>query len=372
MAVDIRPLLRALKTLTFTTPLAEGSENYVARRDGLGQQILNRLLVPATRRLLVGGPAGCGKSTELLQIQRMTQNDYVVVTCPCDRDLDLYKLELLTLIRYLMWRILFVSEVSLHVTLTAEIRNEVLACTGSASVTLPNPRMFFSSSASLALHVEPVRLFETFVRLVSEVERTFGPVLLLIDGLEKVPPQRQQATLEELVRHPILDGCNTAIIVPIWVLYGEHSMEFYPDVEVLRVKVDGQSPFIREIVARRAGEVFEPQALEHIAAWSGGLPRDGLQLAWRACRAAMDDGSSPKVMVSHVEEAVSAIQQGWEAMLSDQPDRNLKFLRTIQRSGGLPGEPDLRNLMLGHGIVLASDTATFRVHPIMEMYLERT
>jgi hypothetical protein len=125
MGVDIRPLHRALKALTFTTPLPEDDVSYVARPDELGQQILNRIMAPSARRLLVGGPVGCGKSTELLQIHKRAHPNYAVVLCPC-----------------------------------------------------------------------------------------------------------------ELVRHPVLDGCASVFVVPLWTLYGRDSMELYPDVEVLRIQTN--------------------------------------------------------------------------------------------------------------------------------------
>jgi hypothetical protein len=83
----------------------------------------------------------------------------------------------------------------------------------------------------------------------------------------------------------------------------------------------------------------------------------------------MDDRSAPAH--EHIERAVNAIRQSWEAMLSDEPERARDFLAAVHRSGQLPGAPELRNLMLGHGIVLPVDEFMFRVHPIMELYLKR-
>jgi len=241
-------------------------------------------MAPAARRLLVGGPVGCGKSTELLQIHKLAHPNYVVVLCPCDRDLPLHRLDLTTLVRYLLWRILFIVEDELpeHVTLSPQIRRDALACIGSPDVALPKPHMFFSGLVGKAPEVDASRLFETFTRLVAEIEGAFRPVLLLVDGLEKVPPQLRQETLEELVRHPLLDGCTSVFVVPIWTLYGRDSMELYPDVEVLRIQTNAQVTFIHAILERRAGKVFNPMLLGQIADWSGGLPRDGLQIAWRA------------------------------------------------------------------------------------------
>lgn len=60
MAFDIRPLQRALGALRFTTPLEEEDSNYVERPDGLGQEILDHIMVPTTHRLLLAGRPGAG------------------------------------------------------------------------------------------------------------------------------------------------------------------------------------------------------------------------------------------------------------------------------------------------------------------------
>lgn len=372
MAVDLRPLQRALGALRYTTPLREGDPSYIPRPDGLGEQILNRVMVPGMHRLLLGGPAGSGKSTELLQIYRLAHPRYTVVVCPCDRELDLYKLDVETLVRYLVWRILFVAnntDLSQKLSLTPEITRDALECVGTQTVVLQNARMFFAGPGSKAPEVSPTRLFDTFSRLVSEIEKSHLPVLLLIDGLEKVPPHRRESTLGEFVRSPVLDGCQAVIVVPLWTLYGKDSMEFYPDVEVLRVSVEEDTSFVRAIIAKRAGTVFEEDALESVALFSGGLPRDGLQIAWQACRIAMDERTSEKVHKSHVWRALEAIEQSFEAVLSDNPERAKTFLAVVRDTGRLSGDPEVRDLLLGHGIILPEAGGRFRVHPAIESFL---
>lgn len=62
------PLERAIRELRFTMPLPEADARYVQWRDNLGQRLLNRVMIPSVARLLLAGPAGCGKSTELRRI----------------------------------------------------------------------------------------------------------------------------------------------------------------------------------------------------------------------------------------------------------------------------------------------------------------
>lgn len=366
MAFDIRPLQMALGALRFTIPLKEGDPSYIERPDGLGQQILDRIMVPTTHRLLLAGPAGCGKSTELLQLHRLAYPNYSVFVCPCDRDLDLYHFDPVVLARYLLWRMVLVAtttELASSLTLSNEIQREVLKCLGMETIRLDNPRIFFSGLQDRAnLPTDGAAVFATFARLVAEIERAFVPALLLIDGLEKIPPTAPADALGSFIRSPALDKCQSVIVVPSWTLYGWESMEQYPDAEVLRIPVSSDPAFVRNVVALRA-DVFEPTALDAVAAYSGGVVRDGLQLASIACRKAMSERTSAKVTTAHVEHGREALRQSFQTMISDDPTAVADFLKQVVDTGQLPGNPALRNRLLGNGIVLLNPDGTFRVHP---------
>lgn len=363
MSFDIRPLQKALRALRFTTPLQEGDASYVERSDGLGQQILDHIMVPTTHRLLLAGPAGCGKSTELLHLHRLAHPSYAVFLCPCDRDLDLYHFDPVTLVRYLLWRLVFVAmetELSQSLKLSIGIQKDALKCLGRIEdVRLSNPRLFFSQLEGN----DEAQVHATFSRLVSEIEEAFLPVLLLIDGLEKMPPTLPADTLGSFIRSPLLDHCQSVSIVPSWTLYGWESMEQFPDTEVLRIPISDDPTFVRAVVALRAGDVFERGALDKIAELSGGVVRDGLQIASIACRAAMSERSSGGVTEAHVERGRDALQQSFQSMLSDEPVLAQQFLQHVDKFGKLPGQPNLRNQLLGNGVVLPNPNGSFRVHP---------
>jgi hypothetical protein len=182
--------------------------------------------------------------------------------------------------------------------------------------------------------------------------------------LEKLRPEIKQDTLGELIRSPLLDGCHSAFVIQLWMLYGPESFELYPNVEVLRIAVDPEPGFAREIVARRAGPVLAPDALDAIARYSGGVTRDALQLASKACTEAMDDRVVPAES-RHIEKARESLRRHYQAALSDDPPRAERFLDEIRRTGKFPADPELRNLMLGHGIILPNADGSFRVHPIV-------
>src|SRR5580658_4445240 len=98
MSVDLRPLQRAIRALRFTLPLEADDGLYVAREDRLGERLRERIGTAGLPRVLLAGPAGCGKSTELIRADEPAREDFLVVLCRCDRDLDLFTTGRMTLV----------------------------------------------------------------------------------------------------------------------------------------------------------------------------------------------------------------------------------------------------------------------------------
>lgn len=358
MAADLRPIQRALRGLRATVPLKEGEAEYVERPDALGQKVIDRVVNPITHRLLLAGPAGCGKTTELLHVVHLAHKDYTVFLCPCDRDIDLYRFDRTILARYLLWRIVFVtSRTPLPFSLSPQIVRDAQRFIGTNDIELDNPRLFFSEVKS---PYPSASIHGALQRLLAEVPNP----LLLIDGLEKIPTDAA-ALLREFVRSPELSACQAVVVVPNWALLGWDAVRTYDDVEVLEISVAAVPDFVRAVLVRRVGEVFAPTALDHAAAASGGVVRDGLQLAGIACRRAMDE-RSPTVEVSHMQSAVDAMRESFRSMISDDPWRVGNFLNEVRTHGKLPGEPGLRDRLLGNGIVLPNEDGSFRVHPCVD------
>ena len=332
--------------------------DYVERPDALGQRILDRIMNPISHRLLLAGPAGCGKTTEIHQVVRLAHPNYTVFLCPCDRDLDLYRFNRVLLVRYLLWRIVFIaSQPQTPIKLSQEIVRDVLQSVGANDTKLDNPRLFFSE---VKLPPTSSSIYITLQRLLAEVDNP----LLLIDGLEKIPTDAAES-LREFVRSPELNACQAVVIVPNWALLGWDGVRTYEDVEILEIAVPPVPDFVRAVLVRRVGESFTSTALDLTAEWSGGVVRDGLQLAGTACRRAMDD-RSPTVEANHVQAAVRALREAFRSMISDDPVSAGQFLDEVRRSRQLPGNPVLRDRLLGNGIVLPNEDGSFRVHPCVD------
>lgn len=364
MDVDLRPLQRALKELGFTSPLRTEDTRYVIRQDALGRQLLNRLRAPTAPTLLLGGPAGCGKSTELLHIQSELQQDFAVFLCPCDRDLDLYRLKEITLYRYVLWRVLSLCQSNLApaLQLTKEIIAEIHTRIGTQEMRMERPYLFFSTEPVPEAGRDPDALSQTLHRLLSEIGR-FKPVLLLLDGLEKVPASTFSEAVAPFARSPALLSCQTMLVLPSWSLHGWESPAQWQNVEVVEIPIVTEGTFVRDVIVRRAGDILDAVALHHLNFSHGGVVRDGLQLAASAVRFALDEGVA-KVTLSHAAKAVDEMRVTYKRIFSDDLDRARRFLNFVMINGELPPDPEWRTRMLASGAVLLKPGGTFFVHPV--------
>jgi hypothetical protein len=364
MAADLRPLQRALKNLGFTSPLRTEDTRYVPRQDVLSRQLLNRLRSPTAPTLLLGGPAGCGKSTELIHLQSVLQQDFAVFLCPCDRDLDLYRLKEVTLYRYVLWRLLSLCQTNLApgLQLTQEIIAEVQARTGIQELRMERPFMVFSTVPPEAGR-DPDTLSQTLSRLLSEISG-FKPVLLLLDGLEKVPVALFSEAVAPFARSPALLSCQTVLILPYWSLHGWESPVQWPNVEILAIPIVTEGTFVEDVIARRAGDVIDVLAMSYLTQYSGGVVRDGLQLAASAARFALDEGVA-QVALNHAIAAVAEMRTSYKRIFSDDLMRARDFLTHVLRAGELPADPEWRTRMLASGAVLPDPRGTFFIHPVL-------
>ncbi len=310
-----------------------------------------------------------------------------MVLCRCDRELDLYTADRITIVRYVLWRILReCTETDLQAlfTLSPSIVRDVLTSIGAASVKLPGtPRLFFSRAGSAGPEKEAF-IADTFARLVKEAEEKFRPLLILIDGLEKVPPASFDKVVAAFVRSPELDGCQSVVVVPTWQLQGRDRQGAFGDVDIFEIPVGGKFLFVRHVLERRLvgnedgtprppnakaiGEkgatVMDRVRLQEIALLSGGIARDGLELAAGACRAALADRVLP-VTSEHVEMARREMVRAYQRIFSDDPERVSRFLDHVRKTGKLPGDPEWRDTLLGCGAVLPLENNAYRVHPIL-------
>ncbi len=229
MNADESPIEHAIRELRFTLPLTTEDPRYVERRDKLGARLLNRVLTPSSNRLLLAGPAGCGKSTELRRVELAACTKYTVVLCACDRDLDLHRPTRRMLLDYVLLKVAGTYRGELSSDIVKDV-DRVLGRTRGPTIT------FIHSGVAPAV-TEPTIDDElraaTFARLCAEIGRRTLPVLLLVDGLEKVPADSlKEIVLDGLARSSALDECQSLIVIPHWSVYGWGAQLLYQDTEV--------------------------------------------------------------------------------------------------------------------------------------------
>jgi hypothetical protein len=278
------------KALAPHRPLDPGEAGYVVPPSGYAERVA-RLVLTGTSTVLVGGPVGVGKSTELAQIAALLKQGRVACLVQVDRSENIRRLtpdQLLLRIAGELVEMAFDDygvQVSLPL-LTALRRNGTLA-----------PIHFGAPVAEPTFTGSPLSLLNA---ARSEVARATGQtrIALVIDGLEKMPDTPEShAVLSALGQ--ISDEVDIITVVPWFVAFGtsedavRHGAVFAPcpapEVDGPRGAAGRQ--FLVDILTKRLG--LPPERLDEDEAtsagprratvleairWSGGLPRTFLQL----------------------------------------------------------------------------------------------
>ena len=289
------------KSLAPHRPLDPGSDAYVAPPSGGAQEIADWILAGGST-VLLGGPAGVGKSTEMAQAAKLLQAARIACLVPLDRWENMRKLTPDQLLLRIAGRVAYVASQRLNLPVSADLR-EALILAGvlkDDSVKPPQARQP-PSAPSLVRHT------------LSEVSRLSAQrrITLLIDGLEKVPPGPGASDLFEALG-ALPDAVDLVVVVPWHAAFGPRSDavvragERFTVLRALEVDGDAGEPgrqFLIDLLAARLGvnaQYFDPATTVAVlsgtledfraevaarralvtdaARWSGGIPRTFLQL----------------------------------------------------------------------------------------------
>lgn len=340
--VDLRPLQQAIRALRYTLPLEPDDLRYVARADALSTQIRSRMLAPSASRVLIAGTPGCGKSTELARIPRVLDDGRHTLLLRADRALDLLSPTMEALDRALLKEAGSV--------LDATWKRAFRRAGASAGQLFAKIDDFHAEDAAVTLQ-----------RLLDEEAETRGELVLIIDGLEKLPVS-QLPFLDAVLARPEYRRTLRFVVVPHWRLYGWSSLRAMDDVEIVEVTINAASSFVADVLQLRAGEVIDREDIEAIGAYCGGVVRDGLQFSLNACRCAMERGAA---RVGHPDMIAAEVQlrNFFEGLFADQYAHVRSVLSTVDLSGEFPEiTPELRSHLLAAGAVLRG-VDRFVVHP---------
>jgi len=264
-------------------------------------QALSR--VPTAKVLLVG-QAGVGKSTELARLEDSLSAGFIIVRPPLDQILDLTLVgwhDILVLSA--LWpgrrrpdRPPLAGRSSAFSRLEGELI-EGLSPRGAPPQT--GVQAFRNVLKTVHERIESGRaqFWDRSVEVLREAARP-KPIVLILDGLEKLSPQAMTRLFRDERRYILELPFRAVVTAPLGMsflpYFGEVESDF---LAVARLRALSHHPhepgfqFLKELANRRgAAEVMSSLSLAQTINWSGGLPRQLLQLLAAAATQAMIDG----------------------------------------------------------------------------------
>lgn len=291
------------KSLVPHRPVQPGDPLYIDRPD-VGSRRIADLVRSGQSTILVAGPLGIGKSTELAQAARLLQSDRVacLVQLGLERSENMRRVTGDQVLLRIAGRLACLAIEDLGLDLSVVLR-EALVSRGVLA------QEFLTVATGTQVHGSAAALAHATVEEVSRLSRQ-KVVTLLIDGLEKTPEEPVRLAFDALAELP--ESTEIVVVVPWHAAYGPNAQEVIRPGEklvVLRpVEVEGAAgapgrSFLAHILAQRLDlpvDVFDDVtsahrvALRHqriglppesvcdvvaaAATWSGGIPRTFLQL----------------------------------------------------------------------------------------------
>jgi hypothetical protein len=260
-------------------PLSPGDDAYVARPTSGGDAIA-AWVVAGGSTVLVSGPTGVGKSTELAQAAQALQSTRAACLVQVDRMTNMHRLTADELMYLVAQELVYFARDHLQLPVAKDF---AIATVGSVEDrNSPGGRASFHASGPSAARV-----------VVSEVARISrqGRVALLVDGLEKLLPGPGTREIFDALSQ-LSEAVDLIVVIPWHAAFGGGTEPILRGGERLhRVAVldtegaaaAATAAFFGRVLARRLRHVDvlpEPLAplLGRACKASGGIPRVFLQL----------------------------------------------------------------------------------------------
>lgn len=322
-------------------PLAPGNPSYVDRPTSATAGLLDRFRQGA-RVVLVSGPAGIGKSTELANAAAVIGVNAWSCMVPLDQTLNM-------------------RTITPHELLGAHVQ-ALAACMKESG------RSAMPAIADRDLLLIQLRAFAA---------ATGRPVVFLIDGLEKMPEDRAGPVFDEL--RFLAAQATLVVVMPWYMTYGPLSQSVIHDAEKVAhlrpVTVAGPGgeagrKFFRLVLAQRLKSrdvvtAAELKIVDSAAELSGGVPRAFLQLIADAAFRAKFVRKADWPNEDDLYEAALDVQDSFRRLLM-MGDR--EALRAVDGRSGLEMQLDRKLRLLNHGILLEYEEdreVKMRMHPLV-------
>ncbi len=355
------------KNLNPGRSLGFGDTYYVPRPEAVGGSGSERLvsLVRAGRRaVVVAGPAGSGKSTELAVAAGLLQKEMVVCPVPLDRLGAVHNVATDEALQQIAGHLAAMALSLLRIKLSSEIKRELVAAgvlnTRHANEAPDEPSL---SGAEMVLRV---------AREVRRIGRR-GQTVLLIDGLEKCP----EATAREvaLALLAMRDEIALVIVAPPALVVGPASYDVVSQVRVLPlralpVRKEAGAPWqvtrewFRAVVLKRLGigqiSVGLRTLLDEAVDLSGGVLGGYLQLLSDAAGYAQVMGRESPAS----KDLSDAARDLSDVLVCLLRDGDIAALGEADGTSGIEVPLDRRLRFLQHGLLLEYDVHDrLVVHP---------
>ncbi len=345
-------------------PLIPGDQKYVERAGGAGAEIAQWILADRSP-LLVAGPAGVGKSTELARAAALLHPDRFVCIAQIDRFENMRRLKPGRMHTRLLERLGIVAK-SRGLPLSPELLEHIDRAPTALS---------WQDDSEISRDIGDV--LNAAVSEVARLEQK--PVTLLIDGLEKVPPGPGSFELFDALGS-IRDDVELVAVVPWHAAFGPRAETVIRAgerfVAMRALDVDGPTAepgraFLRKLLALRLRldrplDGVAMLVMDEVIRWSGGLPRVFLQLI-------ADAGSYAKLR--RADEWPNA--DDMHDAIADQVDSFRRLLLpgdtdAIRAAAGTNGSEldlDRKIRLMAHGILLErvrDGARVLDVHPLAQ------
>ena len=333
-------------------PLDAGDASYVVRPDDVAARIANAL-VAGRNPVLLCGPSGVGKSTELAQLPLRLGDQRTCFHVALDRGLNM-------------------RSATPRAVLTAIYRGVA------------------DSQNSMHIHRVALdhRVSDSQVQdaLLDQLRRTSPRPALAIDGLEKSPPEVSGPVFDILT--PLVGDADFVVVVPWHAAYGPNAQHVIGVREQL-ISVqplptgDDAGDFYARLLARRllqnahddASDLTRsgPQDTGYLIAGaagaSGGIPRIFLQLLADAGMRARTARGEQWMTATDLEAAVLDQRDSFRRLLLPG---DTEVLRAVDGTDGRELELERKLRLLNHGILLErveNGDPLLNVHPIVKQLL---
>lgn len=357
------------KLLVPHRPVEPGAPGYVRPPDGTGERIA-KWIAAGGSTVLLGGPVGVGKSTELAHAASLLQATHVACLVPLDRYANMRKITADEARIVIAKR---VAEVALEGrnAFTSELLRQALSGLTSSLRAVSVAGL----NVELAAPKErpPAEVLDLTLR---EAERLSSGrrLCLLLDGLEKSPESVGRDIFDVFAE--VADFVDIVTTIPWHTTFGPTAdLVVRPGerLEMVRPPVvegkEGESGrwFLADILKARLGASVPPQVeplVLEAATWSGGIPRSFLQILSAAGTFARLRRDADWPDATDLADSVAGQQDSYRRVLLPG---DTAAIHAAVGTDGREMALDRKVRLMSHGVLLErvrSGSPVLEVHPL--------